>query len=211
MTSCIAHLPHAAILAGAALLGACASSAPVRYHSLLDAAADTPASAPAAFLIDVRPVAIPAQVDRPQLVVRDGGGLLPLEQERWIAPLADEARAALSADLSRALSATDVAGQPRPAGAKVLEIKVDLRRFESAPGAYAAVDAVWSVSAAEAGRQPLVCDSRAREDVGPGYDELVQGHRRALAAIAGRIASAARAYAADRRDGLCAEPQAAAR
>ena len=211
MTSCFARLPRAAVLAGAALLGACASSAAVRYHSLFGAAADAAASAPAAFLIDVRPVTIPAQVDRPQLVVRDGGGLLPLEQERWIAPLADEARAALSADLSRALATTDVAGQPRPAGAKVLEVKVDLRRFESAPGAYAAVDAVWSVSAAEAGRQSLVCSSRVRENVGPGYDELVQGHRRALAAIAGRIASAARAYAADRREDLCVEPQGAIR
>lgn len=210
MSSCFAHLPRAAIVAGAALLGACASTAPVRYHSLLDAAADaTVATSPAAFLIDVRPVAVPAQVDRPQLVVRDGGGVLPLEQERWIAPLADEARAALSADLSRALAAIDVAGQPRPAGAKVLNVKVDLRRFESAPGAYVAVDAVWSVSADEAGRPPLVCSSSVRESAGAGYDELVRGHRRALAAIAGRIASAVRAYAADRRDAPCAERPAA--
>ncbi|MBO9664217.1 PqiC family protein [Dokdonella sp.] len=212
MTSRLAHLPRAAIVAGATLLGACASTAPVRYHSLFGTAADAAvATSPAAFLIDVRPVTIPAQVDRPQLVVRDGGGVLPLEQERWIAPLADEARAALSADLSRALAATDVAGQPRPAGAKVLNVKIDLRRFDSAPGAYAAVDAVWSVSVDEAGRPPLVCGSSIRESVGAGYDELVRGHRRALAVLAGRIASAARGYAADRRDGSCAEPQAVMR
>ena len=190
--------PHSvAVFVAASLLTACASTAPTHYHTLLDAAAEAgAASAPAALLIDVQAVAIPAQVDRPQLVVRDGAGVLPLEQERWIAPLAEEARAALSADLSRELGATDVAGQRRPAGAKVLGIKIDLRRFESAPGAYVAIDSVWSLGFGDGKFAPLVCASGARESVGEGYDELVRGHRRALAAIASRIASAAHAYAA---------------
>jgi len=187
---------------GFLMLGGCVSTVPTHYHTLLGAAAETTtSSAPASFLIDVQPVGIPAQVDRPQLVVRDGGGMTPLEQERWIAPLADEARTALSTDLSRELAATDVAGQPRPEGAKVVTIKVDLRRFDSTPGAYAAIDAVWSLSTNDPNAKALVCDSAARETVSTGYDELVQGHRRALTAIASRIASAARAYAAGK--GAC--------
>ncbi|HEX7916513.1 PqiC family protein [Rudaea sp.] len=187
----------------ALLLGACTSSVPTRYHSLLDASAEAIAAAsPASFLIDVQPVGIPAQVDRPQLVVRDGGDVLPLEQERWIAPLADEVRAALSADLSRELATTDVAGQPRPPDARVLGIKVELRRFESVPGAYAAIDAVWSLSVNDAKSSPQVCASSAREPAGQGYDELVRAHRLTLAAIASRIASAARTYAAAGK-GVC--------
>lgn len=182
---------------GIPALGGCVSTVPTHYHTLLGAAAEANApAAPAPFLIDVQPVGVPTQVDRPQLVVRDGGGMIPLEQERWIAPLADEARTALSADLSRELGATDVAGQPRPDGAKVLSIKIELRRFDSAPGAYAAIDAVWSLGINAPNAQPLICASAARETVGQGYDEVVQGHRRALAAIASRIASAARGYAA---------------
>jgi uncharacterized lipoprotein YmbA len=182
---------------GALLLAACVSTVPTHYHSLLDASAESaPAGSPASFLIEVQPIGIPAQVDRPQLVVRDGGGVMPLEQERWIAPLADEARAALSADLSRELATTDIAGQPRPAGARVLTIKVDLRRFDSTPGAYAAVDAVWSLGVNDAKSSPLVCTSSVREAAGQGYDDLVRAHRQALAAIASRIASAARTYAA---------------
>ena len=185
------------------LLGACASTVPTHYHSLLDASAEAiAAGSPASFLIDVQPVVIPAQVDRPQLVVRDGGGVLPLEQERWIAPLADEARAALSADLSRELATTDVAGQPRPAGARVLGIKIDLRRFDSTPGAYAAIDTVWSLGTNDPKSSPLVCASSVRESAGPGYDELVRAHRQALAAIASRIASAARSYVAAGK-GVC--------
>lgn len=194
----------AAIAFGTALLGACTSAAPTHYHSLLDRP-DTvaPATAPAAFLIDVQPVGIPAQVDRPQIVVRDADGMVPLERERWIAPLADEIRTTLSAGLTRELATTDVAGQPRPVGARVLNIRVDLRRFESAPGAYAAVDATWSLSLDIAKSSPLVCSIRVRESAGEGYEALVRAHRLVLATIARRIATAARAYASA-GDGTCA-------
>lgn len=192
-----------ALAVAALLLSACVSTAPTRYHSLLGTPPAGTAPVPQAkFLIDLQPVGIPAQVDRPQLVVRDGGGVLPLEQERWIAPLADEARAALSADLSRELATTDVAGQPRPAGANVLNIKIDLRRFDSVPGDYAAIDAVWSLRMDDDKSSALVCASSARETVAQGYAELLQAHRRALAAIASRIASAARDYAASGK-GAC--------
>ena len=188
---------RASVALGFLMLGGCASTLPTHYHTLLGTAAEgATSSAPASFLIDVQPVGIPAQVDRPQLVVRDGGGMTPLEQERWIAPLADEARTALSTELSRELATTDAAGQPRPGGARVVTIKIDLRRFDSVAGAYAAIDAVWSLSTNDPNAKVLVCASEARESVGPGYDELVQGHRRALSAIASRIASAARGYAA---------------
>ncbi|MBR0347730.1 MAG: membrane integrity-associated transporter subunit PqiC [Rudaea sp.] len=193
--------PRLALCALILLLSACGASAPTRYHTLLDTPSGAQASISAKFFIDVLPVSIPAQVDRPQLVVRDGGGVLPLEQERWIAPLADEARAALSADLSRELGATDIAGQPRPVGARVLTIRVDLRRFESVPGAYAAVDAVWSLNTDGATSSPLVCTASAHESTGQGYDELVRAHRRALANLAGRTASAAQAYMSGRKDG----------
>lgn len=196
MTPRLLPCTRTAAVLGALLLGACASTAPTRYYSLLaESAEPPPAPAQAPFLIEVQPVGIPAQVDRPQLVVRDGDGVLPLEQQRWIAPLADEVRAALSAGLSRELATTDVAGQPRPANARVLSIRVDLRRFDSLPGSYAAIDAVWSLSLDEAGSPPQVCAGGAHENAMPGYDELVRAHRRALAAMAARIASTARAYA----------------
>jgi uncharacterized lipoprotein YmbA len=196
------RLGRLVVTCGILLLGACASAPSPHYHTLLDAAAATASpSSPARFLIDVQPVGIPAQVDRPQLLVRDGGGVLPLEQERWIAPLADEARAALSADLSRELATTDIAGEPKPASANVLQIKIDLRRFDSAPGDYVAIDAVWSLSMDDTKSSALVCTDSTREPAGQGYDELVRAHRRALAVIAGRIASAARAYAADAKGG----------
>ncbi len=88
---------------------------------------------------------VPADVDEPQLVVREGGERVDLlDGERWIAPLSDEVHAALTADLARALPGQDVSTLGA-GGKSVLRIKLDLRRFESVPGAYALIEAAWSL------------------------------------------------------------------
>jgi uncharacterized lipoprotein YmbA len=184
------YLPAAAL---ALALAACASQ-PARYYTLIPPAqAGQPAQA-APFQFELLPVGIPAQVDQPQLVIRQGGqGAVPLGGERWIAPLADEVRGALSADLALALHAQDATGLPG-GGKPRLRIKVDLRRFDSAPGEYALVDAAWSVRRLQ-GESVLACTSQVRETVGPGYEALVEGHQHALAALAAQIAQAAGAVA----------------
>jgi uncharacterized lipoprotein YmbA len=179
----------------AVALAACAS-APMHYYTLIPPApADTtPAVAPASFRFALLPVGIPAQADQPQMVVREGGqGVAMLDGRRWIAPLGDEVRGALSADLSRDMGAQDVSGLPA-GDMPVLRIKVDLRRFDSVPGQYALIDAAWSVHALK-GDTLLACTSRIQQSVGPGFDALVAGHQQALAALAARIAAAAPAVA----------------
>lgn len=184
-----------ALAALAAALAACAS-APMRYYTLIaPAGAAAPIAAPASFRFALLPVGIPAQVDQPQLVVRQGGqGVAMLDGQRWIAPLGDEVRGALSADLARDLGTEDVSGLPAGT-APVLRIKVDLRRFDSVPGQYALIDAAWSVHPLKGGAI-LACTSRIRESVGDGFDALVAGHQQALAALATRIAAVAPAVAA---------------
>jgi uncharacterized lipoprotein YmbA len=187
--------------------GACAllalagcASAPLHYYTLVAPAGDTPvgptspADAAPALPFELLPVGVPAQVDQPQLVVREGGqGMLLLGSERWIAPLGDEVRRALSADLARELRSQDVTGLPgndKP----LLRIKLDVRRFDSAPGSYALIEAAWSVRLLHGARPAtLACTSRVNEAVGPGYPALVQGHQRAIARLAAQIATAARA------------------
>ena len=178
------------------LLVGCAS-APLHYYTLMaPTGGSDPVAAASPLSFELMPVNVPAQVDQPQLVVREGGqGVALLGSERWIAPLADEVRSALSADLVRQLHGADLSGMA--AGEKPrLRIKLDVRRFDSAPGAYALIDAAWSVRPA-AGNSPatVACTTRVREAVGPGYPALVQGHQRAIAQIAGQIAIVARALA----------------
>ncbi|MFC5435651.1 membrane integrity-associated transporter subunit PqiC [Rhodanobacter umsongensis] len=182
---------------GLLALAACAS-APLHYYTLM-APADAPAGssvpdgAAASPPFELLPVSVPTQVDQPQLVVREGGqGVALLGGERWIAPLGDEVRGALSADLARELRSQDISGLPAH-DTPLLRIKLDLRRFDSQPGSYALIEGTWSVRLLH-GAHPgaLACSSRISVPVGPGYPALVQGHQQAIARLAGQIAAAAR-------------------
>jgi uncharacterized lipoprotein YmbA len=175
------------------LLGACAS-APMHYYTLI-APAVGDAARPVAETVpfELLPVSVPAQDDQPQLVIRQGGqGVALLQNERWIAPLADEVRGALSADLTQALGSADVTGLPH-GETPVVRVKVDVRRFDSQPGSYARLDAGWSLRLlGQNGGASLSCSSRFDEAVGPGYDALVQGHQQALGKLAATVAATAR-------------------
>lgn len=186
--------------AGLAMVG-CAST-PLHYYTLVAPAdgAATPmaVAASAPYTFELLPVGIPAQVDQPQLVVRQGGqGVALLDGQRWIAPLGDEIRNALSANLSRQLQTQDVSELPGN-GKPVLRIKLDVRRFESQPGSFALIDAAWSLRLvnAPAAVPAVACTVRISETVGAGYDALVQGHQRAIAELAAQLATAARTYEA---------------
>lgn len=181
------------------LMTACAS-APTHYYTLVPPASDSGMqssdSAPS-LPFELLAVDIPAQVDQPQLLVRQGGqGVALLGSERWIAPLGDEVRAALSVDLAHALHSQDVSGLPgndKP----TLRVKLDVRRFDSQPGSYALIEGAWSVRLMH-GEHPgvVACTSRVSETVAPGYDALVQGHQQAIRELAVQIAAAARSLVA---------------
>ncbi|GLQ46862.1 lipoprotein [Dyella lipolytica] len=190
---------HLMAACAALLLAACAS-APTHYYTLIPAPDNAQAEGsapPASFQFELLPVGIPAQDDVPQLVVRQGGQAVALlNGERWIAPLADDIRGALSVDLSRRLNAQDISSGLPVDGKPVLRIKVDLRRFDSSPGSYALIEATWTVRPLKGtGNVVLTCSSRINEDVGQGYEGLVAGHQRALSELAQQIASVAPAMA----------------
>ena len=185
---------------GIALTLAGCASAPLHYYTLVppatdptsDAASSSPAMASLPF--ELLPVTVPAQVDQPQLVVRDGSqGVALLNGERWIAPLDDELRSALSTDLAHQLHSEDVSALPG-SDKPLLRIKLDVRRFDSLPGSYALIDATWSVRVmhgASGQGSAVSCNSRVSETVGAGYDALVQGHQRAIGRLAAQIAAVA--------------------
>lgn len=195
-------------------LTACGSTPVVRYHTLVAPAHDPAASSavPAPFVIEVLPVGIPAQVDQTQLVVREGAsGMVLLESERWAAPLGDEFRAALSADLSRRLATQDIAGLARPADKAIFQIRVQVRRFDAWLSRQVQLDADWSLAnptAADSAR--LTCQGRFEQSAAGGYPELVRAGQLALAALATRIAADVQARA-EQRDAGCSGPDAANR
>jgi uncharacterized lipoprotein YmbA len=180
----------------AVLLAGCASAPPDRFYTLAGGTAEpAPAAAPAAgrLYIEMLAVNVPAQVRRNALVVGNGGeGRVDvLDHHRWAGPLADEIGNALSLGVTSRLGAIDVYRTPYPDGAAVYRISTNVQRFESVPGSYALVDAVWSVRQV-GGNAVLTCRSVLREESGAGYEALVAGHRAALGKLAGAIAAGVR-------------------
>jgi uncharacterized lipoprotein YmbA len=172
-------------------LGAC-SGEPTRFYTLLPPPGP-PAAAAAALQIDVQAVDLPPQVDTQQMVVRTAAGeLAPVDTRRWIAPLGDELRDALSAGLSRRLNAQDVHGLAGAAAPGLPTWRVDFKvqRFESTLGGAARIDALWTLRRGDDKAPRLTCASSVTQNVGPGYEALAEGHQRALEEIAGRIAAA---------------------
>lgn len=183
-------------------LAACAS-APTSYYTLLPGGG-TPGAMDASYQIEVMPVDVPAQVDVPQMVVRTSGGeVVPVDTRRWIAPLSSELRGALSWQLTHALGVRDVAGFSKDNATPTYRVNLRVQRFDSAPGAYARIDGVWSVRASGSDAAAPVCSSSASITVAPGYAELAQGHQQALARIAGDIAASIRAAQASGKAPAC--------
>jgi uncharacterized lipoprotein YmbA len=184
----------AVVLGLAAVLSGCAStSTPSRFHTLVPAAGDAVAAssrAAPAVRVEVAPVTLPVQVDVAQIVVRlPDDSMRALEHERWIAPLADEMRAALALRIDAALAdlPASVAGSP------AWRVTLDVQRFDSTLGGAASLQALWSLQ--PAGGAALRCQVNDREAVGGGPAALVAGHRTLLQRLGDTIARALRAAA----------------
>lgn len=196
----LASLTAALALFGATLLSSCASPPASRFYTLgsgADEASRASSAAAPAFLIEVPTVEVPAQIARNQLVVQDDATQVTvLEQERWASSPADELRRALSGDLAARLGTFDVFGSPHPENVPVYRISVNVRRFESWPGSRAVLGTVWSVRSLRT-QAVVTCTTVQTETVGPGYDALVAGHRRAVGELADAIAATVRGLASN--------------
>jgi uncharacterized lipoprotein YmbA len=169
-------------------------SANTEYYTLLSPPRERTAVATEAFQLDVLPIDVPPEVDRDEIVVREGPGkLTPVQTRSWVSPLARELRHALSDDLTHALGARDVAGATPMAGIPTYRIKVVVQRFDSSLETRASIEAISTIRDANGATPALVCSHRASEPGGgPGYERLVEAHQRAVAAIAAQIAAAIR-------------------
>lgn len=183
-------------MAAALLLAGCAATPPEHFYSLSNGmGVPAPAAAQAGYYIELPAVAVPQQVARYQMVVSTEAGRIDLlEHERWSAMPASEIGQALSLAITGELGTVDVFRTPTTDGAPVYRISTNVQRFESAPGRYALIDAVWSVRLVGSSKV-LTCRSVANEPVSGGYDALVAGHRRAVTRIAADISKAVRGLA----------------
>jgi len=183
----------AALMLAAGLCGCASTSTPARFHTLVPPLVSAaPASRPApALRAEVLPVTLPVQVDVAPIVVRlPDDSMRALEHERWIAPLADEIRAALALRIDAALAAAPAA----PTAAAPWRVALDVQRFDSTLGGAASVQAVWTLQQAGSGVM-LRCQLNDREPVAAGSVALVAGHRLIVERLGDAIGRAVRAAA----------------
>ncbi|MBV6271760.1 PqiC family protein [Alcaligenaceae bacterium CGII-47] len=190
---------------GLVLLTACTST-PTRYYSL----APTPSHPQAAPKYDAAPdfairmgqVRVPAEVDRPQLVVRGDSStaVTVLNQSVWAAPLADQIQAGLAQALMQVLAVPDVSFVSAPAHLPVWTIAVQIHRFELMTGAWTLLDASWTLGQppSEAGSQDVLQPGAAtqicravihRPVLVEGVEPLVESQRNAVTSLADAIAA----------------------
>lgn len=171
-------------LALALLVSGCGSAPPpTHFHTLMPPASASAARGHVGEVIDwqLMPVKIPAQVDQPQWVVRAAdGSLVVLEQERWIAPLADEIHAAMVERLTQTL------GPPTTSeAAKPWLVRIDIRRFDLVAGGQATLTADWS---ATRDGSAINCHATVvSQPTSLGYTALASAQREGVAELADAI------------------------
>jgi uncharacterized lipoprotein YmbA len=185
--------------AACALASGCSTTSPrTHYHTLVAPLPPSGAGAralPAPSLqVQVLPVAVPAQVNVPQIVVRNADDSLSvLEYERWIGPLSDEIRDAVALRIEQALAQAAPAAQP--VADHTWRVRIDVQRFDSMLGRAASQQLQWSLRATGGG-PALRCHASYEQPVGPGVGALAAGHRALVERLGDVIGQALKTAAA---------------
>jgi uncharacterized lipoprotein YmbA len=143
-------------------------------------------------MVEVARVDVPAQVDQPQIMLRDAtGNVVPYYSDRWTSPLSDEVQAALSEGLTRRLGVMDVRGIKPASGQPIWQVRVDVQRFDSLENIAAVLDATWRLRARHIAQAPAsVCRTQIRVDTRQAsMAGLITAHQEALQRLSEAIAS----------------------
>lgn len=178
-----------------AALGAGCSSPPSKFYTL--SAIGSPPSTPLSVSVLVGPVSVPSVIDRPQIVVTTGPNQVAVDEfSRWASPVQDNLARVIADDLGTALGTSRVMLYQSPLGAEVdYRVQVEVRNFETAPGQYASLEALWSVRRLKDGKTETG-HTMLREAVATeGFDALAAAHSRSVAKMSQQIADVLRALA----------------
>ena len=186
---------RASLVLATLVLAACASTPASRFYTLSGAPVPT---APAnALSIVVGPVTIPGVVDRPEIVVTVSQNEVWLDEfNRWASPLADAIAIATAENLGVQLSTGRATSLVQSAVEADYRVSVEVQRFESAPGSYALLDAVFTVRRTADARTTTGRTTARESTADKSYDALAAAHSRAVARLATDIAAATRAFPA---------------
>jgi uncharacterized protein len=186
------RIAHVSALCAIVFLAAGCSTPTSRFYTLSRGAApvNAPVASTSAISVIVGPVAIPALVDMPQIVLSTGPNQVTVDEfNRWASPLQNNIARVVAENLVLML------GTPRVSlfqGSLNVEadfrVAIEVQSFDSAPGDAATLNAVWAVRRIKDGKSQTGRTS-VRETAGAaGFDALAAAHSRALARMSQDIA-----------------------
>lgn len=163
------------------LLNACASPRE-RYYLLEQSAPERSIAIASRSTVLLGPVVIPAEIDRPQIVVRKGPHEVAFnEQERWAVPLKEALPRIIAGELTRHGKNTRfVPIASGVAATAKAQLAIDFIRFEASYEAGATVALHWVYRASATNLPPLEGDVVARSRIETqGIEGLLDALRRA--------------------------------
>jgi uncharacterized lipoprotein YmbA len=177
------------------LLAAGCASPPAKFYTL--SADAPPASTTSTLTIVVGPVAVPSVIDRPQIVVTSGANQVTVDEySRWASPVQDNIARVVAENLVALLGTPRVTLFQSPLGAEAeYRVQIEVRNFESAPGKYAALDAVWTVRRLKDGKIETGRTSVRESTDGEGFEALAAAHSRGVRKMSQEIADTVRMLA----------------
>ncbi len=194
------RIAYVILCALAVLPAGCASTQPSQFYTL------SPALPPAVTAmtdtsLSVGPVLIPADIDRPQIVLKTGPNSVFMDQvHRWASPLSGAIARVVAENLASLLGTHQVTVFPQsPAAEASYRVGIDILHFESEPGKSATLDARWRIHSRRDGLSRSGRTTVTEPTQGDGYAELVAAHSRALGRLSSAIAAAIREMEVQRK------------
>jgi len=183
------------MVVGVMMLTACGGrTPPAKFYTLQPVEqSSTGKSLPLNVALAIGPVAIPAALDRAEIVTRDAVNEVSFsEYQRWAGPLKASIAAVIAQNIGTLLETERVTPfthenifQPTH------RVVININRYDSQLAKEFLLSATWSIKNLNGNKLLLIRNSIIREPLASaGYEELVAAQSKALAALSQEIAAA---------------------
>jgi len=184
------------MVVGVMMLTACGGrTPPARFYTLQPVEqSSTGKTLPLDVTLAVGPVAIPAALDRSDIVTRDAGNEVNFsEYHRWAGPLEEDIASVMAQNIATQLETERVTPFTRENifFQPTHRVVININRYDSQLAHEFLIDATWSIKDLKSRKLLLVRNSTIREALASAeYEELVAAQSKALATLSQEIAAA---------------------
>lgn len=125
----------------------CSASQPTSFYTLSGFDSDGAATAEQSMRLGVGPIYLPAYLDRPQVVTRNGTNRMNVSEfDQWAEPLETTFQRVLTENLSRQLNTDRIATLPARRNMPLdHQVEVDVTRFDADETGRVVLDARWRI------------------------------------------------------------------